>query len=161
MRGALLLVLASCGARTDLGGQRGDASSAPPGTELQGVVVNDCAPNDGPAIAFALALPGATVIPSCPNSVVSALSVRISIWIDPPTGPTTYALGSGSFSSGSIAVVCPFKGQCVAANSGTLTLTTFDASSATGHFTLEMPDSTTMTGNFTAISVCHNITQCG
>jgi len=152
-------VLAACGGRTDLGGGHGDASS--PVTELHGAVVNDCAPNDGPAIAFALALPEATVIPSCANSVVSALSVRISIWESIPKAAGTYSLGDGSFQSGSIAVVCPFKGQCVAAASGTLTLTTFDDTSATGFFTLAMPDSTTMTGNFTAISICHNPTLCG
>jgi hypothetical protein len=153
-------VLAACGARTDLGGQRSDAS-VPPVTELQGVVVNDCAPNDGPAIAFALALPGASVIPSCPLPVVSALSIRISIWVDIPTAPGTYTLGDGSFASGAIADYCPFQGQCVAATSGTLTLTTFDATSATGFFSLVMPDQTTMTGKFTAISVCHNPLTCG
>jgi hypothetical protein len=156
----VVALVVACAARTDLGGHNNDAS-APPGNELHGVVMNDCAPNDGAAIAFALALPDATVVPSCANSVVSALSVRVSIWNDIPTGPTTYALGGGSFASGSIAVYCPFKGQCVAANSGTLTLTIFDATQATGSFSLQMPDSTTMTGNFTAISVCHNITQCG
>jgi hypothetical protein len=156
---AACLVVA-CGARTDLGGNRGDASG-PPVTELHGVVVNDCAPNDGPAIAFALALPNATVVPSCANSVVSALSIRISIWVDMPTAPGTYALGDGSLASGSIAVYCPFQGQCVAADHGTLTLTTFDATSATGFFSLAMPDQTTMTGNFTAIAVCHNATLCG
>jgi hypothetical protein len=152
-------LLVACGARTDLGGNRGDASSTV--TELHGVVVNDCAPNDGPAIAFALALPDAVVVPSCPSSVVSALSVRISIWVDIPKAPGTYSIGDGSFQSGSIAVYCPFKGQCVAASSGTLTLTTFDDTSSTGFFSLQMPDSSTMTGQFTAIAVCHNPTLCG
>jgi hypothetical protein len=150
----------SCGARTDLGGTRGDAS-APAVTELRGAVVNDCAPNDAPAIAFPLALPGAAVVPSCANSVVSALSIRISIWGDIPKGPGTYALGDGSFASGSIAVYCPLQGQCVAANSGTLVLTLLDGTSATGSFSLAMPDQTTMTGKFTAISVCHNPLTCG
>jgi hypothetical protein len=160
MRRAWLVVLACCGARTDLGGQH-DASSLP-ATELHGVVVNDCAPNDGAAIAIALALPDATVVPVCANPVVSALSIRISIWgPNIPNAPGTYSLGDGSFSSGSIATYCPLKGQCVAATHGTLTLTQFDATSATGFFTLAMPDSTTMTGNFTAIPLCHNATQCG
>jgi hypothetical protein len=154
------ILLAACGARTDLGGGHGDAATSV--TELEGVVVNDCAPNDGPATAFALALPGATVIPSCPSTVVSALSVRISFWApEIPKAPGTFTIGDGSFKSGSMATVCPFKGPCVAADHGTLTVTAFDATSASGFFTLAMPDQTTMTGNFTAISVCHNFAGCG
>jgi hypothetical protein len=156
----LLLFVVACGGRTDLGGHHADADASALPT-VPGVVVNDCAPNDAPAIAFAFAMPGATVVPSCPNSVVSALSVRISFWSPIPKGPGEYAIASGSLESGSIAVYCPAKGQCIAADHGTLTLTDFSSVSAAGSFTLVMPDNTTIGGNFAEILVCQNPSMCG
>jgi hypothetical protein len=154
-------LVVACGARTDLGGNR-DASSSPPVTELQGAVVNDCAPNDGPAITIPLAPSTAAVVPTCANWVVSDVIVRFSFWgPNMPKAAGTFPLGDGSFASGSYVAYCPSQGQCAQVVGGTLTLTEYGPTSATGFFTLQMPDSSTLTGNFTAIPICHNSPQCG
>ena len=153
-----LLLLVACGARTDLGGQREDASA--PATQSPGVVVNECAPNDGPQVTFVLPLEGAT-LPACPSSLGGQGGFHISFWNPPPSAPGTYAIGDGSFASGSSATYCPLPpGPCTTADHGTFTLTEL-TSEASGHFTVVLPDNTSMSGYFSKIPVCHNKTLCG
>ncbi len=163
MRLRFALLLVACGGRTDLGGGHASQTEDASQPQLQGVVVNDCAPNDGLAIAFALAFPGATVVPSCANSVVGEGSVRISFWGPPPSAPGTYAVGDGTFPSGSLAAYCPTGGttQCVAATHGSFTLTEFTKTAASGSFSLVLPDQTIVTGSFSHIPLCNNSIMCG
>ncbi len=162
----LCITLMACGARTDLGGHETVSAldaSAPDAAlpSVNGAVVNDCAPNDAPAIAFPFALEGATVVPSCMNSVVSASSIRFSFWNPIVNAPGEFTVGNGSLASGSIASVCPSAGQCVAATHGTFTVTTFTETSASGFFMVVLPDQTMISRAFTDVPVCHNLALCG
>jgi hypothetical protein len=157
------LLLVACGGRTDLGGvassQTADASQP---QKVQGALVNECAPNDGLANAYVLALPGATAIPTCTSSGVSAGSVHVSFWALPPSAPGDYTIGDGSFHSGSLGAYCPLApGPCLTAAHGTFTLTEFTDTAASGQFTLVFPDQTTVSGEFSHIPRCNNSIMCG
>lgn len=158
LRTLLFGLALGCGARTDLGGHvAADAGREAATAELDGVVVNQCSPNDGLAISFILSQGG--FAPTC--SLVSGVSVEITFWSPLPTTQGTYTIGDGSFPSGSSAVYCPQDGGgCVNATQGTLDVTDF-TSTASGSFSIVLPDATTVTGSFEKAVVCNNSLICG
>ncbi len=161
----LILLAASCGTRTDLGGHaQTDASSqtdAPPATTYAGVVLNACGPADGLEIDIFLAPPNAPA-PSCANPSVVEGGVRIAIWNSPVDVPGDYVIGDGSFPSGSSATYCPGgKQTCPDALHGTLTVKSLTPTTMSGSFSFVLPDQTTITGNFSQIGRCNNSTMCG
>jgi hypothetical protein len=152
--GLLASLIVACGARTGLR----TTSDASPSTELvDGVVLKACAPNDGPAFQFSLGTPA----PTCQvPGIAGGIGVIVIIWKPLPQGPGTFTIGDGSFASGSGAVVCDAKNSCLMAATGTLVLTSFTATSASGSYTLTTPK-TTVSASFEDVDVCPNSEQCG
>ncbi len=144
-------VLVACGARTELRGQlQQDASAS------DAFVINECGAADGPAIAIAI-----NAVASCEEAITNQQN---GTWIyfiaEPiPSGTGNFVIGNGDPNGKSGAYVCDSSGQCAAATDGTLVITTYDANTLAGSYTLHLPNSTA-TGTFSA-AVCHNHTLCG
>ena len=117
-----------------------------------------CAPNDGPALLFSLGV-GVEAVPTCQVPGIST-GVIILIWNPLPAAPGTFTIGDGSFVSGSSAFVCSAKNTCEQATGGTLVLTSFDATNASGSYTLTTATDTT-SASFEDVDVCPNSEQCG
>ena len=156
MRRASAIVFASvviaCGARTGL---RTTGDAAPPAALVDGIVLKACAPNDGPALSFSLGTP----VPSCQIPGIGT-GVIILIWNPLPTGPGTFTIGDGSFTSGSSGYVCESKNTCAQASGGTLVLTELTPTSASGSYTLTTTSGTT-SASFEGVAVCPNAEMCG
>ena len=160
MRATPLLPLVfalACGGRTQLRGTLGDSGAPTPGQQIGGDVLPACAPNDAPAYQFSFGTPA----PTCPSSASGDQSVLIEIWAPLPAGPGTYTLGDGSLASGGGAFVCTGPGVCSAASQGTLVLTEFSTTSASGSYDLVMPDGTTVAASFSSVPVCSQLRMCG
>ena len=129
---------------------------------VDGIVLNNCAPNDAPALSFEL---GTLPKPTCESPVFGAGTVMISLWAPLPQGPGTYPIVSEEPIGGSVALVCVTgTSDCSTADHGTLVLTEFDPASsdtAAGSYSVVMADGTTFTGSFSALTICHNFMGCG
>jgi hypothetical protein len=153
MGASAALLLVACGSRTGLR-TTGDATPSSVG----GVVLNSCAPNDAPALWFSLGASTGTSTPTCQVPGISA-GVSILIWNPIPQGPGTFAIGDGSFSSGSSGYVCDAAQTCGMAT-GTLVLTELTATSASGSYTLTNATQT-VSASFEGIEVCASPALCG
>jgi hypothetical protein len=168
-----LFVLAACGARTltkmgsDDAAVTPDATTTapmptpgptptqpppdPPNVQVNAVILNDCAPNDGPA--FRLVAGSETL--QCalgPNLTAD----EIIVWKSAPTKAAKFAV---SVPSSGVARVCT-KGMCVDAATATLEVTMVTQTLIIGTYQLPMKNPATMGRSFVA-KKCNNSAMCG
>jgi hypothetical protein len=105
-----------------------------------GTINHSCGPEDGPALDIRLT-------PS--KDTKKGAWIDLSIYRDLPQLPLsaakTYELNTGNDAS---ATRCRSVGHCVAADSGTLTLTRLDGTGGAGHYKLHLKDGTAEEGHF-------------
>jgi hypothetical protein len=166
LEAVVALGLAGCGgsvsADSASGGQGGSGGATSSPQSVDGIVLNNCAPNDAPALSFEL---GTSPEPTCDAPVFGVGTVMISLWAPLPVGPGTYPIASEDPLGGSVALVCAHgPSDCVTADHGTLVLTKFDPASsnlAAGSYSVVSSDGSTLTGSFSALTICHNFMGCG
>jgi hypothetical protein len=164
---AVLCLLVACGGgRTQTRRLPDDASvsSGDGGNGGDGIVVNECAPADGPALQFVFNLDPPAL--TCTRSPLQKGQRQLTFYVwgtALPKGPGEVVVQGGS-SAPSTASVCTLttSTNCVSAIGGTLTLTSFNpsASTASGSYSVNMKNGETVTGTFSATQ-CHNVAMCG
>lgn len=139
-------------------GGAGGGGGAPVAVSGESSVVNDCAPNDGPARTLKIGLSARTC-----SATPSKSLLRMSFYthIDSPAG-NTWTFGGGS--ADAQGVYQPDIGDpsnIVAVLIGTLQITTWDGQSATGSYDVELVDGQHLVGLFDAIACLQEPALCG
>jgi hypothetical protein len=178
---ALVVSSVACGARTDLVPTHDDgaiASTVLDASTLDaevdsatpvvpnGIVLNECGPADGPALAFIVA-PGKLECPAacrrgtCPPDPMPPTRDVILLYRGLPTGPTTISFSLSGPAGAGFASSCR-EGLCTPAREVELTLTRFslDGAYAEGAYRLPLTDGTVASGAFVA-TMCENSIYCG
>lgn len=168
---ALVTVVAACGGKTQTRQRPDDASvsnNEGGGGGGDGIVANECAPNDGPALQLIFNLEPPPQV-SCTSRSMTKGQRQLTFYLwgaALPSGPGAITIQSGSASSiPATATVCTqgtSTTTCSNATGGTLTLTSFtaSASSAAGSYSVTLANGDKVSGSFSATQ-CHNATQCG
>lgn len=159
---SLFALCAACGGRTHTKSVPDDASVGDGGAR-SGIVANECAPNDGPALIVVLNVEAPT--PTCGTNgrTIAAGQRQITFYLwgaALPQGPGEIVVQTGA-SAAATASVCTSK-ACVNATGGTLTFTSYSASASTasGSYAVNLTTGEKVNGTFVATQ-CHNQTQCG
>lgn len=129
----------------------GESSTGEPTAPGDASVHDSCAPNDGPALEFRLALDAATCEAGWADE-----QLRVMIFQGGPLAPGEYSLAQGGFAS-----LQP-KGvqDPVTTNDGTLTIVSWDDGGVTGSYALTFPNAEVREGSF-AGPYCPGNFPCG